>query len=413
MTHAEVKVFFSEEARRFGFVFVEGKEVFFHLGDHAAPVISGDKLSLGFREKTSRAPKTGDLLAIDAVVDGKKGPRVQSWAFLEEVEPLEKLLHKAPWGPPDLLEFGSAWSSGKWATPFLGDVHKGATHVSYDRGFLVEKYGKQVGYPTYYSRELKGIIPPEAEDGYWYWDGTRWVHPETVIIRPEAAIVIEGETSRSTECQYRYIGLCYEGELLPSMRYVDKLAPRNPINGGTVTSLNFWSGRKEEIPATYKDLREVTIPVVTVVVEEYNWKYIFQLTDPTGIVAGFAPSFLVAVAGKAAITKKYRVRQSSVHEVRVELATAMEEPVKVQMELPRDEYYLDEWDESHPHSRSAHFITREDDKVFEGSIFYDRPRDKGLEEFVDSVDKAPWTIGPVGEPTNREEGVTSPVEWLR
>lgn len=85
MEHGQVRSFFSDQSRRFGFIRRGGgDECFFHMGDYRPLNVDRDG-TISFREegKAPRAPLQGDKIVF-VVVQGSKGPKASPWTYASE-----------------------------------------------------------------------------------------------------------------------------------------------------------------------------------------------------------------------------------------------------------------------------------------------------------------------------------------
>ena len=402
-----VKFFNPAEGKRFGFVHTEsGEEIFFHFGDGAQVA-----LGYGFRgeihpdfvsgKSPNRDPKKGDELVFERLQGRKdKGPKATPWAFALEYDKLAALASRIGrpqyWAEPNFVGFKTESTSGWFPTTYY--AYYPASDEAYEAGIHARKFdtlllykqgevvvtGRTVRWHHGESRlmygkpeePVNGIIPADAPDGFYFWNGAKWEKCEQVEVR--ATSVIIGTTE--TPAHYRFVGLqAKSGQLIPNQ---EKL----------VTSQEFFSIR--EI-ATH----EVTnLQMVETSVRKDGWWSAderHKWLEPN-LTEGFAPE-LEALLDRldGAVIRKERV-------------AVKDERLRVTIEVPGEQPYELEYNPGHasgdPDDMFGYiawpttFLQRSPGRTYVASDWSKKQKaDPKWVKLMQLLTKAPMVAGPVEE----------------
>ena len=244
-----VKFFNPAADKRFGFVVNPADvEIFFHEGDFAQLTLGQEKGEIqpvfmtGAAVAAPRNPRKGDKLLFSEGHGKKgKGPKASPWGFAEGRERLMalggRIQQKRHWAEPTFVGFKTEFTSGWGPTihyayfPNTEGAEEAGLHVQRFDTLLLYKSGEVVvtgrtvrrgndgefGWSTLSSKEpaepVHGIIPVEAEDGFYFWNGQKWEKCEEVEVHVTRVIV--GNTE--TPARYRFLGLrTASGVLVPN-----------------------------------------------------------------------------------------------------------------------------------------------------------------------------------------------------
>ena len=306
MEHGTVKFFNPAQEKRFGFIIAEnGEEVFFHFGDGAESALGVSyrgELEVQYDAKKSpaRDPRKGDRVVFERQSGRKgKGPKASPWAFEAEHERLFGLmkaiqLRPQHWAAPNFIAFERERTSGWFPTtyyvyyPATDEARQASLEIRQFDTLLLYKSGEVVvtGRTCWFNHKdqrvdytqvvtgkieepVHGIVPADAPDGFYFWNGQKWETCAQVEVR--ATSVIIGRTE--TPAHYRFIGLrTTSGQLIPNQQKL-------------VTSQEFFSIREVKTD-------EVTdLPVVETPVRKDGW-FTYQerhtWCEPN-LTEGFAP----------------------------------------------------------------------------------------------------------------------------
>lgn len=406
-----VKFFNPAENKRFGFIRTGNREeIFFHFGDGALVELGKygnfqQKLEPDFvvGKVPGKDPRKGDEIVFLRQSGRKgKGNKACPWAFASEYDRLVAMVGRIQqpnwWGDPKFVGFKIGGHSGWGPTTYYAyyPLCEGAWEASlYVRRFdtlLLYKSGDLVitGRVVRWNHQEKrleytrsgraeepvyGIIPLDALDGFWFWNGQRWELCQQVEAHA-TSVVVHGETMPS---YYRFVGLRTESGRLVQKEVVE------------FTGQEFFEIRKLE------DGETTVLPVVETIVckegfftdrERHDW------CEPN-LTQGIEPRFnaVLNCLNKVMVTKA----RLNIYNSRLQ----------VTITVPGDEPYVVE------HIRGSSggapgdptmWVQRTPGRTYVASYWYPNEADQRLLELEKQLESAEEVIGPYEEKYLRESG---------